>query len=304
MSKVTRRAFLGGAAAAAVALPVCRGVDTTDALELVTQRVPIRDLPSPFEGYRIGVLADLHIGVNVSFELFDYALELARSAQPDLLLLGGDLIAVNDSAFAKLLQRDRNRELQEAPAAMHPQLAYEGIASRLANWSPKDGAYSVLGNHDRWVSPDLCLGVLQARGHRVLVNELVEIHRGESSLQLYGTDDYWNGNPHLKGLPPPSYNGRNARVLLNHNPDFTGLVYDRRATSFDLAIHGHTHGGQIKLPGLGAISYNIKDLRLAEGLFTFPDGSQSYTSRGIGVVELPYRINCPPEVTVLELARG
>ena len=92
--------------------------------------------------------------------------------------------------------------------------------------------------------------------------------------------------------------------MANHNPDFTSLIHTRGVSSFDLALSGHTHGGQVCIPALGAISYNINDLRLGEGLFTFPDGSQSYTSRGIGVVEFPYRINCPPEVTVLQLTKA
>lgn len=306
MSKLSRRAFLAGAAgvAATATLPRWERFDTTSALELVERIVPIRDLPRPFEGYRIGFLADLHIGTNVPFELLDLSLEMLRKSAPDLLVLGGDLIAINDSVISQMMQRDCNTALKGLPQVSHPQLVYEGIASRLAGWQPPDGAFSVLGNHDRWVSPNLCIGTLGSLGHRVLVNELVEVRRAEATLQLYGTDDYWNGTPHLHDFPPPSTPGRELRIMANHNPDFTGLIQDKQAASFHLALSGHTHGGQVKLPLVGAISYNINDLRLAEGLFTFPDGTQSYTSRGIGVVEVPYRINCPPEVTVLQLSRA
>ncbi len=302
---ISRRAFLFGATAALAvgSGPIARAIDTTSDIELVEQVTPIVDLPSEFVGYRIGFLTDLHIGDNVPFEILDQALEMVRSARIDLLLFGGDFIAINDSLLARSLKQNRTPELIGLPASKHPSIAYAGIAERVSRWLPRDGAFAVLGNHDRWVVTDLCRRSFSSCPMPLLVNELQTITRGNAVLQLYGTDDYWNGVPSLNNLPPRNTSRSEVRVLLNHNPDYTALVARHSPEVFDLAISGHTHGGQIKLPGVGAISYNIDNRFLGEGLHTFPNGSLSYTSRGLGVVEVPIRINCPAEVTIFELAR-
>lgn len=302
---ISRRSFLLGATAA-VAVgggSIAGAVDTTSEIELVEQVIPIVGLPSEFVGYRIGFLTDLHIGDNVPFGILEQALEMVRAARIDLLLFGGDFIAINDSLLARSLKQHRTPELIGLPAAKHPAIAYAGIAERVSRWIPKDGAFAVLGNHDRWVVTDLCRKSFSSCPMPVLVNELQTISRGEAKLHLYGTDDYWNGVPSLSNLPPRDSSRREVRVLLNHNPDYTALVARHSLDVFDLAISGHTHGGQIKIPGLGAISYNIDNRFLGEGLHVFPNGSLSYTSRGLGVVEVPIRINCPAEATIFELAR-
>ena len=91
---------------------------------------------------------------------------------------------------------------------------------------------------------------------------------------------------------------------MSHNPDYISRLLEIQPEyHFDLALCGHTHGGQIRLPGMGAVMSQIQDPRFVAGLVNI-NGKQVYTSRGLGVVGLPFRYDCPPEVTVFTLKRG
>jgi predicted MPP superfamily phosphohydrolase len=117
-------------------------------------------------------------------------------------------------------------------------------------------------------------------------------------LCLAGVDDLAHGQPSLESLPHPSE--RDFTILLAHNPDQAELA--RRALdSIDLMLCGHTHGGQVRLPGIGAILSSVEHRDLYdEGLRRRP-WTQVYTSRGIGMVHVPVRFLSRPEVAVLEL---
>ena len=140
---------------------------------------------------------------------------------------------------------------------------------------------------------------MQKYGIEILVNDVRQIRRGTSKITLVGVDDYWTGFPSVP-LEATKTSPQDVRVLISHNPDYASAILERTEIEFDIALCGHTHGGQIKLPLVGAPHYNVKDLRFKEGLYVHPRGLV-YTTRGLGMVELPWRINCPPEVTVLEL---
>ncbi len=101
----------------------------------------------------------------------------------------------------------------------------------------------------------------------------------------------------------PLFNENSFSILLTHNPDFSSFVLHDKNIKFNLSLSGHTHGGQIKLPIVGALGYNISDLRYKEGLVDYQE-TKLYTSRGLGYVELPIRINCPPEVTIITLRKS
>lgn len=277
--------------------------NTTSTLELCERQIALQHLPLAFQNYRIGVLSDPHLGVYVPTEWVDHAVSLLEQAKIDLLLMGGDYIWYPDRQGVEHLYPIRNpRFAREEKAEVMVSEIFATVADLGARLNPPDGRFGVLGNHDGWTGPHLCKQRFQERGIRVLENELVSLSRGDDHIRLFGTADYWTGIP-----TRPKFQARikddETRIVLTHNPDYTSELLSIGYTDVDLAISGHTHGGQIKLPLVGALHGNVRDTRFREGLFSH-HGLISYTSRGVGVVEMPFRINCPAEVTVLELVRA
>lgn len=170
--------------------------------------------------------------------------------------------------------------------------APEAVFNLPAALGPFTQAYGVLGNWDS-IAPT----VRQQRTVRMLVNEGVEAAPG---LWLAGVDDALLGDPDLdralEGAPPGA-----VRLLLAHEPDFADQIRAKHRVA--LQISGHTHGGQIRLPLLGPLMLPPDGRRYPAGLYRAPH-CQVYTSRGLGVVHLPLRLFCPPEVSLLTLRPG
>jgi predicted MPP superfamily phosphohydrolase len=125
----------------------------------------------------------------------------------------------------------------------------------------------------------------------VLTNRSVVLHRDFTTLEIFGTDDYWSGFPTVSA-PQAS-----CRILLTHNPDYAASIMNvGPQQTFDFALCGHTHGGQIRLPIIGPITLNVKNPRLGHGEWKSARGHQGLTTAGLGVVEIPYRFQCPPEI--------
>jgi predicted MPP superfamily phosphohydrolase len=230
-------------------------------LERVTVRVA--DLPAHLEGFTIGVLSDLHLGVFVTRDFLSRAAARLAAEQPNLAVVAGDFLAGREE-YAHLL----------------PEVL-----------APLGRPYGVLGNWD-WEHPEN-----RSDAVRLLVNTGVEAAPG---LWLAGVDDVLWGEPSLKaalaGAPPGA-----VRVLLCHEPDFADEI--RPSHRIALQISGHSHGGQIRLPFAGPLMLPTKGRKYHTGLYRAP-ATQVYTSRGLGVVHLPFRLWCPPEVTLITLVRG
>mgnify|MGYP006275152067 CR=1 FL=1 len=302
---LSRRSFLRGGALLAGGVAVAAGyrdmgVDSS-AGRIVSElvQVEIPGLPAPFDGYRIGFFTDIHLGIWVPDEWVAWGLEKLRAAKPDILILGGDYILANDNPVWPMLGWIRN----EAYAGMDSEDAvprmFAAAAKVLASYSPPDGIVAVVGNHDRWNSYELFRESFgQYPVIRVLVNEQVEVRRTGASLLFHGVDDYLTGIP--LPMPGATVSGESARVLVSHNPDYVSAVLSSGQADFQLALCGHTHGGQVCLPGVVSLAAPVQDRRFLSGLVKVEDRSV-YTSRGLGVVGLPFRVNCPPEVTLIEL---
>lgn len=302
---LSRRQFLKGSLAlsGAGALVLAGGgarVDSTTDLETVEVQIPVEDLPPEFYGYRIGFLTDLHLGIAMSADFVAQALSAVLSASIDLLLLGGDYLWIAESPLGRLMQPTRSPEFIPYRSDLkRAEAIFRTFASLLPRDPPRDGMFWVYGNHDRWIHPGIAAATIgNNRAARLLVNEQVEIERGTSSIILVGADDYLTGVPRI---PPLVRMRRGPSVLLSHNPDHFGTLSERGELGlFDLALCGHTHGGQIHLPLVGAPLYNVRHQRFGEGLVR--EGRCAvYTSRGVGVVEFPYRIGCRPEATIVTL---
>lgn len=242
-------------------------------LQVTRPVIHVRGLPRQLEGLRIALLTDMHGGGANPLTLVRWAVRLAMREQPHLIALTGDFAADHVETFRPVLQ------------------ALCGLKAPL-------GVFAVPGNHDHTI------GI--ARWHRDIAEHptiqdltntaVVCTHRGVR-ICIAGVDDFYVGRPDLK-LPDPGE--RDLTILLAHGPDQAERLR-RTADAVDLVLSGHTHGGQVKVPGVGA-PYNSaehEELYL-EGLRRRP-WTQVYTSRGIGTVHLPFRFFSRPEVAVLRL---
>ena len=280
MSKlhITRRQFLSGVAAAPlIAVSATAAYATLIAprnYEVTETDIFIRDLPERFEGFRITQLTDIHHSRIVGLGDVQHVVDLANATKPDLIVLTGDYT----TSYRRYI---------------------EPCADALARLSAPEGVWAVLGNHDHYTDPELTTRAL-ARKRIVVMNNLnTVVRRGPDAFQLAGLDDWsWNGTDWKRafnGLQPGL-----PLILLSHQPSVLDLEESQAAS---LIISGHTHGGQVKLPYIGApVKYATFDLKYANGLFRRAQ-TQLYVSRGTGVIGLPVRLGVRPEIAVLRLRR-
>ena len=204
-----------------------------------------------------------------------------NALQPDLVLLGGDYV-------------QRRRTLY--PQGNQRHLIAPGVGVLAALRAPL-GRFAVLGNHDHKVSAMLTRRALADAGCTDLTNTGVCLERGGATLHLCGVDDLSTGKPNLR-RSLREVGERDACLLLTHNPDFVERVRDPRV---DLVLSGHTHGGQVYFPGLGAPTTASRfGQKYRAGLVQGPS-ARVYVSRGIGTIGLPVRWGAPPEVTLITL---
>lgn len=238
---------------------------------VVRQQLQLRGLQEPLKAVQ---LTDLHYGPYLHEASVDAWVAAALAEQPDVLLLTGD--------YADARSR-RN------PA---------GLLRALSPLSAPLGVWATWGNHDlfrRSQQAELAQG-FRRLGFNILQNRAAFVR---DDLQLAGIDDWKLGQPDLPGTLSQLEAGP-ARVLLTHNPDALPEVPEG---AVDLAIAGHTHGGQIVIPGVGApITSSDYGQRFLSGWVEAP--VKAYVSRGLGVTSLPFRVLCPPELTVFELLPG
>ncbi len=269
--------------------------------------LPVEALPTALDGYRIGMCSDLHLGPWVSSTFVHSAIQKLNELRPDIVCLLGDYIGIPDGAPGKYLPYNSDQEF----AGIRAEHLAAPIAARLATICRdlRAPSYAVIGNHDRWLAPRAIGEAMTKSTSKLLINERIEIRRGDARIEIVGVDDYLTGEPRIAHLLDTT--GVNARplskntfrLLLAHNPDYIHQLLATTNASFDLALSGHTHGGQIKLPFFGAVLVHCEQSDFAEGLVVTERGAV-FTSRGVGVVELPIRFNCPPEVAVITLRRA
>ena len=266
-----RRRFLTNAAVVAVtAAAGSAGAQVTGTyhFDVVRERAVLAGLRAPL---RVAWLTDLHHGQHVRTRSVRAWIDAALDEAADLVLLGGDLVDHTPGA-------DPDHDL----------------FAQLARLRAPLGVLAVPGNHDhsryRGIAPFASL--LRDAGVEVLVNRAVSIR---DDLHVAGLDDLRNGRPDLdatlRARPAAA-----ATVLVSHNPD----VLPNVPLDVGLTLSGHTHGGQVVLPGVGALytSSRYGDRFLA-GWVEGP--ARGYVSRGLGVTSFPVRINCPAELTILDL---
>jgi predicted MPP superfamily phosphohydrolase len=307
MSTLTRRALFGiglGAAATGAYAAVSNWHADTYALEVNEVPIQIAGLPSAFRDYRIAFLSDIHIGTCANLDFIADVARQLSDIQPDLILHGGDFLLRLSSVLSQAtLSLASFTDCSATTTDNFPEWL-QTLVVMFAALAPKDGSYGVLGNHEGGLGARPCTEVLTTGGIKILRNESVLLTRGRSYLRLIGLDDYWTGIPRI----PSSVGQRQkdeVRIVLAHNPDSFTALLGSSEFDFDLGLAGHTHGGQIQLPGLGGAFYNVADARFRDGLWKGQSSSGAmrsvFTTRGIGTVVLPLRVNCPPEIAIIRL---
>jgi hypothetical protein len=177
----------------------------------------------------------------------------------------------------------------------------EPCAEILSSLKARIGKFAVLGNHDHYSSAGRMTRALRQAGLTVLVDEKESLEKRGEKLWLFGVDDLLEGDTDLVKL----YRDCPAdemRLTLAHNPDFLDKYIETQQHT-DFMLSGHTHGGQIRLPLLGAPHMKLLGHEYVMGLVQ-KGAMQLYTTRGIGTVGLPVRFLCPPEIVLYTLRRG
>jgi hypothetical protein len=231
-------------------------------------------------GYRIVQLSDIHLDEYTEPSFLERIVHKINALAPDLVLLTGDFITHGSLAFVT------GRHAIHRCAEI-----LTGLTSPLR--------YACLGNHDVAYDGPAVIAALTAKGTPVLVNEFTPIERNGAHFWLCGLDDPATSHPDLDLAIPAKPDA--PVILMAHEPDYADAVLAHpRGPLVDLMLSGHSHGGQIRLPFVGPLVLPPWGEKYPEGYYRF-DRLQLYVNRGIGTVGLPFRLNCPPEITVLTL---
>lgn len=276
--KISRRKFLkysgllAGAAVAGSALDAF--VIEPHWFEVTRPSINVANLPAAWDGVRIAQITDIHIGRNSSLDHARQIVDMCNDLQPDITVLTGDLVSRADAITRALVEVLRDLRA--------------GI-----------GKFAVLGNHDYWTNAHMVIASLESAGIDLLTNKHRILTRKGQKLCIAGVDDLYSNNADvvkaLAGVDP-----KVCRILLCHNPDYAEMLPPEPRV--DLMLAGHTHGGQVNLPILGPIILPIEHKKYAQGLVAGPR-CPVFISRGLGMVTIPVRFNCRPELPLITLRR-
>ncbi len=253
-----------------------RGLYNAAHPRLIKKDLVFKTLPVDFHGYTILHLTDLHL--DFIPELPHRICSLVKGIRPDICVMTGDYVTE--------YRKDKFKEI----------LAPMGQIASAVN--ARDGVCAILGNHDTWGMVEH----FERMGIRVLVNETCNIQREGARISITGVDD-----PHeyltpeaVQALKTSDSNSsdKNFKVALVHTPE---LYQEAGENGYDLYLAGHTHGGQICLPGgIPLVLHLNKGHRYGKGLWQYRSMT-GYTSQGTGAVGIPIRLNTFSEVTLLTL---
>lgn len=229
------------------------------------------------DGFRLALLSDIHFDEFTHEAHLNSAVQQANALAPDVVILAGDFVTEPTRV------RNRVRAAEKAwPCAEIVRLL-----------RARHGVFATLGNHDYRTNSNVVIEALNQSGIEVLRNGAVAIEREGARLWLVGLDDALQrrADPERALRKVPANEGV---IVAVHEPDFADNLqkYD-----VDFQISGHSHGGQVRLPLVGPLYLPAMGVKYPMGLRRV-GRMQLYTTRGLGVVGLPFRLMCPPEVTL------
>lgn len=234
-------------------------------------------VPAAFDGYRIGFASDFHLESKFKERQLHGTVKALQAAAPDVLLLGGDY--------------------QEGCEYVLPLLA------ELGRVVTPDGTFAVLGNNDYERCTELIRRAMREQGMTLLEDSIVTLHRRGDSIMLWGVNAYAGRYPTapLKGRRVVDIDKATFTILLTHTPDY---VEDADVSGVDLALAGHTHGGQVTLFGLYApITASRYGMRFRTGLRRSSHGVPIIISSGLGTSRRNIRFCAPTDIVVVTLRR-
>lgn len=278
--RLTRRHFLVGSGATAAGLALYSGEIARHEIDIVHRTISIDNLPTAFHGFTIAQLSDIHLVEYTEPSFLERVVRHTNALNPDLVLLTGDFVTRGVlSSFDARSSAYRCAEILTTLTA--PQ------------------RYAILGNHDVTLSAPLVIEALTTHNTPVLINQNLPIDLKGDRLWLAGVADPATSLPDLNLAVPST--PKSPVILMAHEPDYADVVTKHpRGPLVDLMLSGHSHGGQIRLPFLGALVLPPMGEKYVEGHFRL-NRMQLYVNRGIGTVGVPFRLNCPPEITLLTL---
>ena len=276
MPRNTRRGFLGGSLAALAGVSLYAGLVEPGWLDVVQIDVPLRKLPEAFVDFTIAQISDLHFGPFIGPAHIDPVIDAVLALGADAVVITGDLVSRVDQGEPDM------------------------IVQSLSRLRAPQGVYAVLGNHDWNEDGPVVIESLRRAGVTVLCNEHLAWQRGGSSLYLAGIDDVCRGKNDLprtlRGIPSDA-----AVVALAHEPEYADIVAkDPRVI---LQLSRHSHGSKICLPFYAPLLTPPWGHKYPAGLYEIRDLAL-YTNRGIGLLGLPFRFACRPEITLFTLKPG
>jgi predicted MPP superfamily phosphohydrolase len=280
---ITRRSFIAGGAVAGIGLAAYAGTHARHEFNITERTFPIRNLPDAFHSFRIVQISDLHLEEYTETWFLEEIVRQVNALKPELVLITGDFIS-----------RGPRDEAYSWHAA--------GICAEILSGLKAPQRFGILGNHDAVVGESHVIAPLEAHGTPILVDSYIPIERGSDHFWLCGFNDAGINVPDPSLAIPPQADA--PCIVLCHEPDYIDrFVQHPRFPLVDLMLSGHTHGGQLRLPLVGPLILPPMGVKYVQGLFHF-DHMQLYVNRGIGTVGLPFRLNCPAEITHITLTRA
>lgn len=246
-------------------------------LALNAQTIKIDSWPANLNGLRIVALSDIHTGAPFINEAkLHRIVEVANAQNPDLIVILGDYMSPNNW---------RSRRVEP-----------EVTAAVLKDLKAPLGVYAVLGNHDWWYNGNKVRQAFESNGIRVLEDDVSEVKWRNASFWLAGFGDLWTRGQHINQVLTEA--PADATVIgLTHNPD----IFPQLPSTVPLLLAGHTHGGQVTLPLIGAaVVPSDYGQRYTAG-HVFENGHHLFVTTGIGTSILPVRFGVPPEIAVLTI---
>jgi uncharacterized protein len=291
---LTRRKFLIGSSLAAGGLALYSAEIARHEISTVTQTLSLRNLPDAFHNFRIVQISDIHYDEYTEPFFVHRIIRHVNALQPDLVLLTGDFIT-----FGPLPRDFGIYAMQQCAQALRAIVCPQRFA--------------VMGNHDSFLGAPDIHPILAAVDVPLLVNQHVPIERDGQRLWLCGIHDPVTHVPDLEAAIPAHPDG--PVLLMSHGPDYADeLLTHPRGPLVDAMFSGHSHGGQVRFPFLPPMHLPAGGRKYIEGHYCFDRSTglpvtqsastgtlQLYVNRGIGTTGLPFRLNCPPEITLFTL---
>lgn len=274
--KVSRRVLLKGAIGTSVGLVVGSAgygyFYERHRVHVTRASLPVSGLPEALNGLRVALVTDTHFSRSVPAEDIEAAVRLTLQERPDLIILGGDYVTWGGDSDTK---GDRGY--------------VGGAADLLAPLTAPHGVFAILGNHDD--DRDMP-EALTAKGFTVLRDARTRVTIRGEPLEIAGIRFWTRRVEHIARV----LRGATATtVLLAHDPR---RLFEAAALNVGAVFSGHTHGGQVVVPGVGAIAARRFPVVAGVGQ---RENTSIFVSRGIGTVYLPVRFNCPPEIAIVAL---